>query len=503
MKNILEYLEETVMKYPDKTAVDDGKEQLTWKELQQLARTAGTVLSASVQRRKPVVVLKEKSSRTLAVMFGAVYAGCFYVIIDPHQPPARIRQILAVVDAETVVTDRDGAEVLEKTEYSGRVVSEEELLKGNPDEEVLHGVRQNSQSDDLLYGIFTSGSTGTPKGVAVSHQAVIDFIGHFIETFGFTENDRIGNQAPFDFDVSVKDIYTCVMTGAALILIPREKFVSPVSVLDYICEKKVTVLIWAVSALCLISSLKGLKYRKPEQVKKIFFSGEVMPARQLRLWMEALPDTAFTNLYGPSEITCNCTYYQIPSLPEEVEKLPIGRSFPGRQVFLMDDTGHVIKEQNKTGEICVAGESLASGYYHNPEETARRFCSPDPSDPDQRYYRTGDLGYLGADGNFYFSGRKDFQIKHMGHRIELEEIERNFETEAGVERSCCLLDERRNQLVAFYIGEAGTEEIRSSLKEKIPSFMIPHKIIRTDRLPLNKNGKTDRGYLKQLLGMNA
>lgn len=149
----------------------------------------------------------------------------------------------------------------------------------------------------------------------------------------------LGNQAPFDFDVSVKDIYSAVMTGAELALIPKEYFSTPPRLLDDLCERRVTTLIWAVSALTLVSSLKGLAYRVPEQVNKVMFSGEAMPPKQLRLWQDALPDAEFVNLYGPTEITCNCTFYRVKRQYGDKEKIPAGRAFPGRVVFLLDEEG--------------------------------------------------------------------------------------------------------------------------------------------------------------------
>lgn len=504
MKNILDYLEKTAEDHPGRTAVDDGEISMTWSELTGLAQRFGTEFCKRTDRGKPVVVLAEKSSCTLAAMFGAVYAGCFYVNVDPAQPPARVAQILRSLKAELVVTRSEWDPILDEAGYQGERFFTENIWKADGDKEAdkvaLQDVRKNSRDTDLLYGIFTSGSTGVPKGVVVSHRAVIDFIGHFIDTFGFTEQDRIGNQAPFDFDVSVKDIYTSVMTGAALVIIPKKMFSVPPVLLDYLCEKKTTVLIWAVSALTLVSSLKGLRYRKPERVKKIFFSGEVMPVRQLRLWQEALPGTEFVNLYGPSEITCNCTYYPVERKFEDSEKLPIGRPFPGREVFLLDEDGREVKEAGKTGEICVAGESLADGYYNQPEETEKRFVyySRAGREP-ERCYKTGDLGYFDGNGELCFSGRKDFQIKHMGHRIELEEIERAMDRVDGVERSCCVLDEKRSRLAAFYLGKADPEKIRKDMKERFPVYMVPHKIIQVQAMPLNKNGKTDREHLRRRL----
>jgi len=500
MKNILEYLEDTEMKLADHIAVDDGCFCLTWHELLDLSRRLGTAFCGRTESRRAILILMEKSAPVLAAMFGVVYAGCFYVMADPSQPTARIREILKVLEPELVVTDKEHLTLLEQAGYGGSKCLLDDVIHETIDMKKLTEIRADSKESDLLYGLFTSGSTGTPKGIVVSQQAVIKFITHFINIFGITENDRIGNQAPFDFDVSVKDIYSSIMTGAKLIIIPKKLFSSPPMLLDYLCEKKVTTLIWAVSALCLISSLKGLRYKVPTDVKRILFSGEVMPVKQLRLWQEALPNAEFVNLYGPTEITCNCTYYPVDKLFEDGEKMPIGKSFPGRDVFLLDENGKEINVPDAVEEICVAGESLSDGYYHNPEETTKKFISH-PRYPGEsvKCYRTGDLGYYDKDGNLYFSGRKDFQIKHMGHRIELEEIERAFEKIPGVERTCCIFDTKRNRIVAFYMGGVLANDIRKKLKDFLPAYMHPSKFVQTEMMPLNKNGKTDRTYFRKKL----
>lgn len=496
MKNVLEYLEQTVSTHSWCEAVDDGDICLTWSELLDLSKRIGTEFCKRTEIQKPIVLFMEKSTVTLAAMFGVVYAGCFYVIVDPTQPSDRVREILCTLYPGLVVTTKKNEELLKNSGYEKNTCLLEDVMGKKIDEDVLMTVRERSRETDLLYGIFTSGSTGTPKGIVVSHKAVIDFITHFKETFHISDNDRIGNQAPFDFDVSVKDIYTSMMTGAALIIIPKKLFSIHPALLDYICEKKINTLIWAVSALTLVSSLKGLKYKVPKTVKKIMFSGEVMPVKQLRMWQEALPEAEFVNLYGPTEITCNCLYYPVKRIFENDEKIPLGKPFAGRKVFLLGEEGKEIFAAGKIGEICVAGESLADGYYKNPKETEKRFCYLMKNKQRQRYYRTGDLGYYDVHGELYFAGRKDFQVKHMGHRIELEEIECALNQIEGVEKSCCFMNQKRNKLVAFYMGNVTGDLIRNCLKRKVPSYMIPHKIIQVGQMPLNKNGKTDRNYFK-------
>lgn len=504
METILDRLEETTSKYAGRPAVDDGSICISYEELMDKAQRIGAVLSEKIEVGEPVAIFAEKSTKTLAAMYGTVYAGGFYVSVNPEQPPERVKRILSVLESKLVIVDKERLEQLKETGFDGEVLSLEDLYDQAPPvddkaKERLAAVRGQLTGDSPLYGVFTSGSTGNPKGIVVSHRSVLDFIGHFTEIFSITSEDILANQAPFDFDVSVKDLYSALMTGAEVVLIPKEYFSTPPRLLDYLCDKKATVLIWAVSALCIVSGLKGLRYRVPEYVRTIMFSGEVMPIKHLTMWQDAMPETEFVNLYGPSEITCNCNYYRIGRRFEKTEKIPLGSAFPGRTVFLMDDEGKTVTEPGRTGEICVAGESLAIGYYNNPEQTARQFIEYTVNGKTQRVYKTGDLALLTEDGEMYFAGRGDFQIKHMGHRIELEEIESNFMALDGVERAVCLFDEPKNRIVLWYCGEVTPKDARVQLKEKVPGYMVPGRINQVEEMPLNKNGKIDRAYFRSLL----
>ena len=188
-----------------------------------------------------------------------------------------------------------------------------------------------------LYCNFTSGSSGTPKGVLVCHRSVIDFITVFAETFGITQQDVLGNQAPLDFDVSVKDVFTGLYTGAEVVLIPRGYFTFLKKLLELLEQRGVTTLTWAVSALCLLSTMDGLATLRPSRLRRFMFSGEVMPLDHLRYWRKHYPDGLFVNLYGPTEITCNCTYHIVPRNADPDATLPIGIPFPNERVFLLDE----------------------------------------------------------------------------------------------------------------------------------------------------------------------
>ena len=493
IRNILDYLEQSARHYPDKIAFADEMSTCTYKELWETARSVGTKLANYVPPRSPVPVFMEKRVETIYAFLGAVYAGCFYVLLDPKLPSERLKQILQTLQSEVLVLHPDYEKQFKALEYERNVVNILEALQGEEDAVLLETIREQRLDIDPLYAIFTSGSTGIPKGVLVSHRSVIDFMEEFVDIFGITDKDVIGNQAPFDFDVSVKDIYSTLKTGATMQIIPKKMFSFPTKLLDYLDEREITTLIWAVSALCIVTTLKGLEYKVPQKVNKIIFSGEVMPIKHLNEWKKYLPDALYANVYGPTEITCNCTYYIVDREFQPGESLPIGQPFPNEKVFLLDEGNQLVREAGKKGEICVSGTALSLGYYRNPEQTKKVFVqNPLNEKYLERIYRTGDMAYYGHDGYLYFASRKDFQIKHMGHRIELGEIELAMEMAEGIRRACCTYDEPENKIIAFYEGEAEKRQIVRALGKKLPAYMIPNVWVKMDRLPITKNGKIDR-----------
>ncbi len=492
--NVLEYLEESARRCPDKTAFADPDESVTYAEIKERAMRIGSALAAVLPPGSPVPVLLNKSVKAVSVMLGAVYAGCFYSVLDLRQPDTRLQSILMTLDSGTAVCSRadDGGS---RCLRGQQVLYYEDLLKSGIDEALLQKRRAGALNTDPLYVNFTSGSTGVPKGVVVCHRSVIDFIERFTEITGLCPDDVLGNQAPFDFDVSVKDIYSTLYLGAEMQIIPQQYFLMPTELLDFLTGRSVTVLIWAVSALTILTKLRAFSYKIPEKVRRVIFSGEVMPVRHLNMWREAVPDAVFYNVYGPTEITCNCTWYRVDRAFDQSEEIPIGKPFPNEKVFLLDEEDRLIEEAGKTGEICVAGTALALGYYRNPEATAAVFVqNPLQSAYPETIYRTGDLGTYLEDGDLLYIGRKDFQIKHMGHRIELGEIEKVLYSIREVGDACCLFI--RDRIVAFYTGELTKKELVPLMKEQIPDYMVPNVFVRMEQLPLSKNGKIDRQKLK-------
>ena len=238
----------------------------------------------------------------------------------------------------------------------------------------------------------------------------------------------------------------------------------------------------------------------PDTLHTIAFGSEVFPVKQYEQWKKALPDTRFINLYGPTETTGMCCYFEVNREFGPDEAIPIGRPFPNREILLLTADGKEAPA-GEPGEICIRGNALTMGYYNAPDKTAEAFVqNPLNSHYPELIYRTGDLAKYNEHGELVFVSRKDYQIKHMGHRIELAEIELSVSRMEHVELSCCVYDREREKIVLYYVGSASPKEVTAYLKECLPRYMIPNTIEALEQMPLTANGKIDRVLLKNRAG---
>ena len=497
---ILDYIENSAKEYPNKIAFSDENNQISYKKLEQKSKSIGFSLINRFGKlhNSPIAVLINRSIRDLCSFFGIVYSGNFYIPIDVNLPIDRINLILKTVKPIALITPQKDLTILDGIKYRGTILSFEEIVNSEYEENQLIDTRRAIINTDPLYAIFTSGSTGIPKGVLIKHGSVINLIDNFTRIFGFSERTIIGNQAPFDFDVSVKDIYSTLKNGGTMHIIPKIAFSFPGKLIQYLNEKEINTIIWATSALRIVANLNALQKETPKYLEKVMFSGEVMPNKVLNYWRENIPAAIYVNLYGPTEITCNCTYFIVDRPFKDNEMLPIGRSFPNTDIFLLNEQNRLVSE-NESGEICVRGFSLALGYYNNPEETKKSFCqNPLNNHYPEKIYRTGDIGKYNDKNEILFLSRKDNQIKHMGHRIELGELEVNINALDFIENACCIYDNENEKIVLFYQARSKCDkEIVLKLKERLPRYMLPNKFVHFDQLPMNKNAKIDRARLKK------
>lgn len=504
MKNVLEYLEESCKRVPDKVAFVCEEDRITFRELKRRAFACGLKLTEYAQgaKNRPICVIGEREINALVCMLGCVYSGNFYVLVDASLPQARIESMLASVDFLGAISC-SGQEYtcpgLAFSEVYERPDGPEDILPLPDDrmEEMIRNVIGKTCSFDPLYGVFTSGTTGVPKLVVKSHASIISFIDEFVSMFGIGEEEILGNQFPFYFDASTKDLYSCLKCGLTVHIIPKMYFSFPQYLINYLIDHRITTIIWVPSALALVANGDGLEtIGIPESVRKVFFVGEQMPLKQLNYWKRHMPETDFVNLYGSTEVAGNFLYYRYDDILPDDMRLPTGKPFPNTKVFLIDEAENEITAAGHEGEICVVSDTLSLGYYGNAGMTDQVFVRNPLVPYRETMYRTGDLAVLDENGNIVWASRKDFQIKHMGYRIELSEIEVTLGAVPGIEECCCVYDGEKKKILFYYTAaEDLKKEIGRQVRARLPKYMFPSKYIHLESMPHNANGKIDRKQL--------
>ena len=499
--NITEFLDEAAANFSEKTAFADDKTQLSFLDVDRISRQVATSLIARGCGREPVLVYMEKSPYMIAAFFGVVRAGGYYIPLDDRMPQERIRRISDTCKSSRMIVDESTRDKAAQIKPDGDILYINEISgKGALiDDEALLSVRHKALDTDPVYVVFTSGSTGVPKGVAACHRSVIDYVTQLTYELGFDSDTVFGNQTPLYFDAPLKEIFSGLICGATTYLIPTELFSMPKLLVDYLNDKKINTVCWVVSALVLISTFRTFDEVKPLYLKKVVFGSEVFPLRQYRIWREALPDAEFINLYGPTEATgMSCFYRCSPDGEAEKDHIPIGRPFKNTEVLLIKEDGSAASA-GEIGEIYLRGTCVTLGYYNNPEATAKAFVqNPLNSLYPEIVYRTGDMAYLDERGDLVFASRADNQIKHMGHRIELGDIEAAASEIEEVKMCACIWDDRRKIIGLYYVGDIDRASLMEKLGDLLPTYMIPNKLRQLDEMPLTENGKLDR---KTLAGM--
>jgi amino acid adenylation domain-containing protein len=502
--NVTQYLDNTANLYPNKIAVNDTEKSYTFLQLKQKAQNIASCIIGYALLNKPIAVYMQKSCDMILSFIAINYSGNFYVPMDTKSPDHRIKNILGSLQSELILTNKSNYDKL-KSFYEGEIICIDNVIMDDTPL-VLARVEkalQNIIDIDPVYSIFTSGSTGNPKGVVISHRGVIDYIEWAIETFAIDEETIIANQAPFYFDNSTLDIYLMLAAGSSLIIVPEEYYAFPAKLMDFLNQKKVNFIFWVPSVLVNIANFNLLEKQKPQCLKKILFAGEVMPNKHLNYWRKNLPDCLYANLYGPTEITVDCTYYIVNRAFSDDEPLPIGKPRKNTGILILNEQNQA-SGINEPGELCVRGTSLSMGYYNEPEKTAKVFSqNPMNRHYPEIIYRTGDIAYWNEYGEIIYVGRKDFQIKHSGYRIELGEIENAIFGTGMVKSTCVVYDTRNKEIVMFYQADNdfSVGVFRKEMARFVPKYMIPTKYIPLEEIPLSANGKIDRLRLgKQING---
>ena len=489
--------------------IDPGR-RVSYRELSAAARGAARVLlGQGVEAGHVVCISGTKGPSAYAAILACLKIGAVYAVLDPHGPPERLRKILdtcrpravvgetAVLEAVRDVTDAGSRPAEIRSDESGEWPGRE----GGARDLALPAITGAHPA----YIMFTSGSTGTPKGAVMSHANVLNLIAWAQATYGITPDDVVANLNPLYFDNSVFDLYSALFSGACLVPFNREETRDPLALVRKVDASLCTQWFSVPSLLIFLQTMKATDGRYLRSVRRFIFGGEGYPKPMLKRLFDVYAEgAAFHNVYGPTECTCICSSYRVTARDfENLEGLPpLGRIAENFAYVILDEDERAVRP-GEVGELCLLGPNVGLGYYGDPARTSESFVqNPLNTRFREIMYRTGDLVHWdAADEKLYIHGRRDNQVKHMGYRIELEEIEAGLHRLPYVAEAVALhgVVEGRSRISAVVALREPVDDarLRSDLARLLPDYMTPSVIHREDSLPKNANGKVDRRLLRE------
>ncbi len=500
-KCIHQLFEQQVENTPDATAVVFENEQLTYRQLNQRAnQLAHHLQGLAVGLEVLVAICVERSIEMVVGILGVLKAGGAYVPLDPNYPQERLNYMLADSGVEVLLTQQSLREYLPQNRARTVCLDTDwETIEQHSQENLDVGIR----SDNLAYTIYTSGSTGRPKGVLVEHKNVVRLFAATKFWYRFNANDVWTNFHSIAFDFSVWEIWGALFFGGRLVIVPYLISRDPQSFYKLLCDNNVTVLNQTPSAfrqLIRVEKEAGAQLA----LRTVIFGGEALELQSLRPWIEHYGDRSprLINMYGITETTVHVTYRPIESkdIAENCGSV-IGEPIPDLSLYILDEQLEPVPLGVK-GEMYVGGMGISRNYLNQPELTAQRFV-PDPfsKKPGARLYRTGDLARRLRNGELEYLGRCDKQVKVRGFRIELGEIEAALAAIPQVSEAIAIAysqSEEDKRLVGYVVPKFApleASDLRASLKELLPDYMIPAAFVFLDQMPLTAQGKVDRKAL--------
>jgi len=519
-------LSESAAHHPEAEAVRLLDQALSYAELEKLSnQLAHALIEIGVVPGDRVGIYLHKSPLAIAALFGIMKTGACYVPVDQNAPGMRLAEIARQCSFRALITSSLLYEKLNGLFLDDCPMRAIFFIDKAPNTVVPTSAFRFADSlpsqpatspainvidQDLAYILFTSGSTGTPKGVMLSHLNALTFVNWACDTFAISNEDRLSNHAPLNFDLSVFDIFAAIKTGAAISLVPEGLSTFPTRLSSFIQDQRITV--WYSVPMVLTLLIRGkLAERDLSRLRLVLFAGEVFPIKHLRNFRSMLPKPRMANLYGPTE-TNVCTWYEVGEIPEDrTTPVPIGKECANMEVIAIDEAGKRIVTPGEEGLLYARGSNVMQGYYARPSESAACFISnPFASGRDERLYCTGDWVTLDENGDFVLIGRKDHMIKTGGYRVELGEIEAVMVAHPAVNEAVALAIPHQtigNVIRAIVAtndhNSVSSSDLKRHCAEKLPPYMIPEEIEFRDSLPRTSNGKIDRQRLLQEMTAHA
>jgi D-alanine--poly(phosphoribitol) ligase subunit 1 len=504
--------------HPERLALSVNQRDFSYGEFSEISeRIAAWLRERSAGKGKLVGILTSRSWEAYAGLLAACWAGATYLPLNPDWPEQRLLRILESIELDALVVDERGLKILsaEVLDFLPKHIlapnSAHSFSLGTPPADVIvsgsdtlpqadpHHSPEMLGENDLAYIMFTSGTTGSPKGVMISVGNVSHFLAQMQKRYQFSPEDRVSQRHELSFDFAVLDIFITWLAGASLHVIPASQLVGPSR---FIREKQLTVWFAVPSTVAFMRDMKMLSPGAFPSVRYTVFSGEPLSASAVESWRVAAPNGVIDNIYGPTETTVSCLG-QICSEPLIVTEgrgtVSIGKPFDGMEAAIVDSSLHFLPQGEK-GEIAVSGRQVARGYFNDEQKTAARF----PTIAGKVWYLTGDLAYQDAEGRFHHLGRTDHQVKVLGHRVELEDVEAHLREVCAVESVAAVAWPVANGsaegIVAFVAGaKISASDVREGMRRRVPKYMVPSQIQFLDSLPVFTTGKIDRKALLTLL----
>jgi amino acid adenylation domain-containing protein len=478
-----------------------------------------------------VGVLGARSLTAYAGALSALLAGRGYVPLNPRFPPDRTASMLAQSGTRALIVGREGLGTLgtllarspapmtvlgpELDGFDGleagfpghRFLARRHLPAGG---DTVPGLAPPGGAGAIAYLLFTSGSTGTPKGVPVSFGNLSCYVDYMVGRTGIGAGDRTSQTFDLTFDLSVHDLFVTWAGGACLCPLPEAALLAPAR---FIREAGLSVWFSVPSIPMLMRRTRTLRPGLFPGLRLSLFCGEALPQSLAEAWADAAPRSVIVNLYGPTEATIAITEYlwhrEASAAAARHGIVPLGTVFPTQRAALLDEDGALVAGAGR-GELCLGGSQVTAGYLDDPGKTARHYLtlpdpSPGPATGTGLWYRTGDLVERDEAGCLYFLGRTDSQIKIMGHRIELQEVDHALRQAAGTDLAVAVpwpeTGDGLRGLVGCVVpaGPADAAALLAACRNRLPDYMVPSRIVFLATLPLNSNGKIDRKALRAQL----